>query len=949
MPTTPTCRRAAFALVPVLILVAFAAACVFSLSERSLRQTGENETRATLHSARSAALAGTRIALGDLQANTGTDDVATAPIPAAENDFPAVGAWKKTRSRRGLPEKIRLTSGQGVFSETQACRIQATGKMPVPAEVPWEYLSENARFAYFIIDESQRASIAKRERDSYLEKFKNDAASLQIMRQQIPRRTRLEHFFSEKNPDSAGFRSQINFAPCEKILLARLFKTYPESNRKTGTESLTFHSQGVPADWQRRRLKTDLTDENSDEEIRDLIPPDALKMLRSPEIPHAGTSVATRPPSPAEPNGFFTHPFPIPLELKLHLGFFNPRTDGQHRARFHVTARFWNPYSYPLLAHGDGRLGLFDVENLPLIRIENQNTGGDVIFSPSDFPVGRFGLVRQTPSDKTTNAYCRIFDTSDQGFHGNATGLHGGEVFLARFPDPRGQNVGLARNLGGKSWKFQKNLSRIDKPPSGAHPGAWFHPAHILRIESLPSFFPASFLIRGDAGTLRQQTEPQDYSAPVAEFRNVPLPPFSFEISGNDYNRAKAGDYDISQANLVWKIRLKAEDAKAMSALIEAVDLRKCVFDFNVPAVRNAFEVLALTGNAASKEATIGDSATTESASSEDFFPFRDRFPNEHRTDSEDAFSCIRFFDTPCVPALSVGALRHGAFENLPSGKSIGSPLPASKSGTANAIFDRAYFSSAAHAKGTLISGTFNINSENENAWAAVLGHHVPAWQTQIVKEGRMLPVGEIKKWNHAFFMLPFSAQIRAPGKNRKIYSDEEFSRLNKSQRQRCFAEQALREPRPERLKQFAKILAELIRERRSAGKPPFCSLEEFADSGILEKALRKSGINNVAGTQIPEWLPSAITQAAIMEALTPTATPRGDTFTVLCRAEILHPFSRKILASSCAEIRVQRNVEFFDKTQPATTPKQEQNLLNRAFGRRYKITSFRWLPHDEL
>lgn len=954
MPTTPTCRRAAFALVSALILVALLSACVFSLFTQNARYTHENEQKTALHAARAAALSGARIALGELQALTGTDDCATAPIHSSSDEFfPIAGVWKRSRLSIGLPECVPLISNQGVFSGNETCKIHAFGKMSRPAEVPWEYLNENTRFGYFIIDESQRASIAKRERDAHLKNFENAPQALQNLRQQIPRRIRLEDFFPENKPDSSDFRKKINAASDEKILLAQLLKSHPKTDRATATDALTFESLGVPADWQRRRLKTDLSGTSADEKLADLLPSAALAMLRTTEIPLAGTPVAKQPPAPQTPFEFFSHAFPIPVELKLHLGFFNPRSDGQHRARFHVTARFWNPYAHPLLAHGDGRLGLFDAENLPLIQIENQNTGGNVIFSPSDFPVGRFGLVRQTPSDKTTNAYCRIFDASEQGFFGNAAGLHGGEVYLARFPDPRGQAVGLARNLGGTSWKFQKNLSRIDKPPSGAKPGAWFHPAHIIRIESLPAFFPASFMIRGDAGTLRQQTDPRDYSEPVAEFRNVPLPPFSLEISGDDYNRAKAGDYDISQANLVWKIRLKAEDANAMKDLFAAIEPRRCIFDFNIPAVRNAFETVSLTGKAARAEAELG--GNTENAKHNPS-PLRDRFPNEHRTDETNAFSCIRIFDTPKTPVLSVGALRHGAFENLPPGKSFGSPRTETEKTSPNAIFDRAYFSGESHPhlvpdrSAMLISGAFNINSENAAAWASVFGLHVPDWQAQAVLGGKIRPAGTVKNFHQAVFTLPFSAQISAPGKNRNIFSDEEFALLSEEQRERALSEQCLREPGKEKWIALAGALTRLIKERRKSGTAaPFSSLEAFADSGILDAALQKSGINRIKETPVSPWFPGFVSQAALLESLAPTLTPRGDTFTVLCRAEILDPDSRKILAATCTEMRVQRKSAFFDSAQREETPPETQNRLNRAFGRRYEIVSFRHIPHDEI
>ncbi len=958
MPTLPPSRRAAFSVFAVLLLLGLAATCAFSLAAQNLRHSRDAETRAALRAARSAALAGTRIALGELQTLTGTDDCATAAISSGEDDgsAPIFGAWNRSRFENGLPECTPLVSNGGIFNTGKSASVRDSARMSVPAKVPWETLGGNARFAYYIIDESQRASVAKRERDSHLDIFRGDEALLQRLRQQSSRRLRLETFFEDENPDTPAFRKKISAAPCERILLSPLRENLPKERHAATTDSLTFNACGVPADWSRRCLKTDLSEEKNFSQIADLFPESFLKSALSlPEIPLAGTPVATTPATPEGSLGVFSHPFPVLAEMKLHFGFFNPRTDGQHRTRFHVTARFWNPYAFPLLARGDGRLGLFDAENLPLIRIENQNTGGEIIFSPTDFPVGRFGLVRQTPSDKTCNAYLRIFDASDQGFLGNAAGLHAGEVFLARFPDPKGQTVGLARNLGGRSWKYQKELSRIDKPPSGAEPGAWFHPAHIIRIESLPTFFPASFLVRGDAGTLRQETEPRHYSEPVFAFRNVTLPPFSLEISGEDYNRAKAGDYAVSQALLVWKIRLKSEDADAMKALLAEVEPRQGIFDFSVPAVRNAFEISVLTGTKAQKESEIGGNAESASRNPS---PLRDRFPNEHALKSSDAFSCVRLFDTPHFPVLSVGALRHGAFSKLPPGAGFGFPAKVNSEEpqpSPNALFDRAYFSREIHphhvfdGEDTLISGVFNLNSENADAWEAVLGHDVPAWRSLKIQRGKLRPTGEAKNLRRAFFPLPFSAQIHPAGTTRKYYADEDSPLLSETMRKRVFAEQNFREISPGKLKRFAGALVEEIRLRRKRGNAPFRTFEEFADSGVLGKALSESGVNEIAGTQIPGWLPSAISPGTLAESLAPTATPRGDTFTILCRAEVFHPVSQKALGAACAEMRVQRKTAFFDDSQDAGTPYSEQNALNRAFGRRYEVVSFRWLPHDEL
>ena len=968
MPTRSRRHRPAFSLIPALLVAALCAASAFALVAVSAKFSRETELKIAAQCARHAALAGTRIALADLQTYTGTDDCATAQIePGAPFGSAIVGAWHGERVRREFPEFAALVSGRGNFAGARLCRLRDAARMNEAAEAPWEALGENVRFAYFIADESQRASLAKRERDAHLAHFADDPAALMRLRQQTPRRARVENLLKDANPDSAGFRKKIALAPDEKIFLAEFAETLSAPDARAAREAFTLDARAVPADWTRRRLKIDLADEKSlaSDALASPLPPEAVRaFLRAEEkFPHTGTPVATKPPTPAGTLGFFEHPFPLLAELRLHVGLFNPRSDGQHRARFHVTAKFWNPYAFPLLAHGDGRLGLFDVENLPLIRVLNENTGGEILFSPSDFPVGRFGLVRQTPSDRTANAYCRIFDASPQGLgdDGNAAGLHAGEVFLARFPDARAQPEGLARNTGGVSWKYQKDPAKIDKPPSGAQKDAWFHPAHVIRAESLPALRGANFLIRGDAGTLKQQTAPGDYAEPVFEFRNVPLPAFSATFSGAEYNREKAGDHDAARANFVWKIRLRAEDADAMRALFEAVEPRRGVFDFDVPAVRAAFEIASLTGAAARDAAEIGGSAEARERS-----PLRDPFPDEHAISKSAPFVSARIFDAPRAGALSVGAFRHAAFESLPPGRGFGAagtpekqPRTGSDAGASpNALFDRAFFSSgrknphhvSAAGEGVLVSGAFNVNSENAEAWAAQLAHHVPAWRKiGGPRAPGAAPGAAGRELRRAFFPLPFSAQTPLHGAPAEILSDAELRALPEPERERATLAQGARELDADALRRLSETLVRLLRERRRRGNAPFRSFSEFLDSGILRDALRESRLNFIGEKEIPAWFPAALPQEALAESLAPCAVPRGDTFTILCRAEVLCPVSGKTIATACAETRVQRTPEFFDATQPADVPAEAQNALNRVFGRRYRARSFRWIPADEL
>jgi len=210
MPNRSRSTRAAFSLIPAMLVVALCAACAFGLVAVSAKFSVETEMRITAQSARHAALAGTRIALADLQTYTGADNCATAQIdPGAPCGSAAVGVWHGDRVRREFPEHAALVSGRGIFAGTRLCALRDPERMNAAAEVPWETLGENVRFAYFVIDESQRASLAKRERDAHLEHFADSPDALMRLRQQTSRRTQIETLFKNVAPDSADFRKKI--------------------------------------------------------------------------------------------------------------------------------------------------------------------------------------------------------------------------------------------------------------------------------------------------------------------------------------------------------------------------------------------------------------------------------------------------------------------------------------------------------------------------------------------------------------------------------------------------------------------------------------------------------------------------------------------------------------------------------------------------------------------
>jgi hypothetical protein len=183
------------------------------------------------------------------------------------------------------------------------------------------------------------------------------------------------------------------------------------------------------------------------------------------------------------------------------------------------------------------------------------------------------------------------------------------------------------------------------------------------------------------------------------------------------------------------------------------------------------------------------------------------------------------------------------------------------------------------------------------------------------------------------------------------------------------------------------------IRARGSADKAPSLTMGEFVNrrpggvsslhalEGLLQRAISQSGINDSAhnadghklgavptpallnGIATPQarsgydsktgfsadGAPSMLTQGDLLMALAPVITVRGDTFRVRAYGEARDP-DGKVTAKAWCEAIVQRTPEYLDTTDtPEVKPDLLKSPANQRFGRRFNITSFRWLSPEEV
>lgn len=102
--------------------------------------------------------------------------------------------------------------------------------------------------------------------------------------------------------------------------------------------------------------------------------------------------------------------------------------------------------------------------------------------------------------------------------------------------------------------------------------------------------------------------------------------------------------------------------------------------------------------------------------------------------------------------------------------------------------------------------------------------------------------------------------------------------------------------------------------------------------------------------TGIPGW----VTQADVLQVLGPSLATRSDTFRIRSYGEALSSDGKTVLAKAWCEAIVQRTPYYIDPSNPptdrdASVTDTKLTRLNKQFGRRFEIVSFRWLSPDEI
>ena len=264
-----------------------------------------------------------------------------------------------------------------------------------------------------------------------------------------------------------------------------------------------------------------------------------------------------------------------------------------------------------------------------------------------------------------------------------------------------------------------------------------------------------------------------------------------------------------------------------------------------------------------------------------------------------------------------------------------------------------------------LMCGSFNVNSTSIQAWKAFLaGAH--GTKIAIARPGSGISL-EITDG------VPVSRTTTPNGGKNDLWSG--YRELDDTE--------------------LTKLSEEIVKQVRLRG--PFLSISDFVnrrlkndatgEGGALQTAIRNAGLNdsfiaaidtstftransqsgNNTNYPFPQQAvgpiaqgaaPGFIQQGDLLQTIAPALTVRGDTFLIRGYGEARSKTSGEVTARAWCEVTLQRTPRYLEHTydvnainadQPWTATAELKSNINRMFGRRFTVISFRWLNDHEI
>jgi hypothetical protein len=271
------------------------------------------------------------------------------------------------------------------------------------------------------------------------------------------------------------------------------------------------------------------------------------------------------------------------------------------------------------------------------------------------------------------------------------------------------------------------------------------------------------------------------------------------------------------------------------------------------------------------------------------------------------------------------------------------------------------------------VEGMFNVNSTSVEAWKALLGHAKS--REQIAMHGAAEIVSSDVSKEHVVTRSAIAPDIKA---GTGAGFGAQFAKASEYTGYRSLTDAQIND-----------LAAKVVEQVRLRG--PFLSLSEFvnrqlsSNKNLALAGAIQSAINNLAADpmatlrdpgnslsddtmpsndpklngvdyEFPEsaegssayGAPGWIRQADILRPIAPILSVRDDTFTIRAYGDSVDQ-KGKVNARAWCEAVVKRTREFNADSDTADSIDPPSNDLNKTFGRRYEIVSFRWLEKDEV
>jgi hypothetical protein len=258
-----------------------------------------------------------------------------------------------------------------------------------------------------------------------------------------------------------------------------------------------------------------------------------------------------------------------------------------------------------------------------------------------------------------------------------------------------------------------------------------------------------------------------------------------------------------------------------------------------------------------------------------------------------------------------------------------------------------------------MVDGAFNVNSTSVNAWRVMLGSLRDHATARLPNNSSGLTLRQAStNETPVNGLIAANGGLSTPsGDTKAVDQWTGFRTLSDSE--------------------IEALATALVAEVRKRG--PFLSLSDFvnrrigtdvelARHGALQAAIETAKLNgnldqgaralgNVAGAAFPEagrgsraaGIPGFITQADLLTPLGPALQARSDTFTIRAYGNATDA-NGKILAEAWCEAVVQRLPEYIHGADlPHVAETSLTSPLNRKFGRRFQVLSFRWRNTAEI